>query len=286
MESNKQKGQFMKNRYKRSGFTLAELMISVGLLGIFFIGVGTFFISGNRAAAKGTWRTYTIKRMRTGLKLIQKAFNKTSYPSYTSDNSFIEIKPWESAEQYWVQFGKAFTKDSNTFVNFTAKDHIGDVFTITAVTPHQKFASGEQTGTTTVYRFFFPPTNIKTEKKVANSDEVKDMDDNLFADGVHLIPLYYEIQRGTITYSAGGFTTSALTTYMSARPLIPDVNRISVRVFRQTPNHEHSLTLAGHETTYPKITLQLEIECRDPFDGRLVVSQNLIQMINTHVKGP
>ncbi|MCO4783682.1 MAG: prepilin-type N-terminal cleavage/methylation domain-containing protein [Candidatus Cloacimonetes bacterium] len=280
----------MKNRSKRSGFSLVELMFSVALLGVFFLGIGTFFLRGNKAAAKGTWRTHVIKRMRTGIKLIQTALNKTSYPSYTSDNSFVEMKPWDAnADQYYVTFGKAFTKDSEDFVDFNAEDYVGDILTVTAVTPHQDFSSGAQTGISTVYRFFFPPTATETEIKVPNSDGVVDSRGDAFTDGVHLISLYYEIQTGTVTYNAGGsFTMGPLTTYMSARPLIPNVNRMSVKVFRKTQNHEYSLSPpAGntYEDDYPKITLQLELECRDPLDGRLVVSQNLIYMINTHVKG-
>lgn len=278
----------MKSRSKRSGFSLVELMFSVALLGIFFLGIGTFFLRGNKAAAKGTWRTHVIKRMRTGIKLIQTALNKTSYPSYTSDNSFIEMKPWDGdAEKYWVNFGKAFTKDTVDFVDFNAEDYVGDILTVTAVTPHQDFSSGEQTGVATVYRFFFPPTTLEEQIKVPNSDGVIDSRGTAFKDGVHLISLYYEIQTGTVSYGAGGFTMGTLSTYMSARPLIPNVNRFSAKVFRKTLNHEHSLDTSGsdYENEYPKITLQLELECRDPFDGRLVVSQNLIYMINTHVKG-
>lgn len=279
----------MKNRSKRSGFSLVELMFSVALLGVFFLGIGTFFLRGNKAAAKGTWRTHVIKRMRTGIKLIQTALNKTSYPSYTSDNSFIEMKPWDiGAEQYYVNLGKAFTKDTSDFVDFNAEDYVGDILTVTAVTPHQDFSSGEQTGIATVYRFFFPPVATETEIKVPNSDGVVDSRGDAFTDGVHLVSLYYEIQTGAVTYApGGGFTMGALTTYMSSRPLIPNVNRFSAKVFRKTQNHEYSLADPPntYEDDFPKITLQLELECRDPLDGRLVVSQNLIYLINTHVRG-
>jgi prepilin-type N-terminal cleavage/methylation domain-containing protein len=254
----------MKNR----GFTLIEILIASAILTVFLLVVGNFFLSGNKAASKGTWRNHTANRLRTAMKLIQQGLDKTAYPSYTSDTDFDE-KPYP---EFDLKFGggslsvpasgpltfeanptgenAGFTDVNNYILQFTTATPIKNLtqYSGTSVSPG---------GITTRYTFFFaaePPRTIDTH---VNNEQV------------FLSSLWYQVEGGTYTYDEGSRQFSGFTAFNMihpARPLVPDVTKIEFELFNANSN-----------------TLKIFIECKDPFDGRHAITQNLIHMINTSI---
>ena len=264
---------FFKHRGSRA-FTIVELLIAAGLLSVFLLGIGTFFLQGNKAAAKGTWRVHTVEKMRLGMSLLRRALDGTSYPSYTSNSDFLEFGPeHDSAGDYDLNFAKDFSKESTTPVTFVAGI---DEFIVgfTTVTPYQLDEVGNSV----------PGSGLATAYTIAlNLDNSKTVIDSNKGTSYDLADLTIEGQEQVYTYTAG--TPPALDFIDQpgfTRIRIPDVHQVSFRVAKSYPNPEYEGTKS---TDFPRITLEIYIECRDPFDGRLAVTQTLVYMINTQVRG-
>lgn len=266
----------------KTAFTLVEILIAVALLGVFLIGVGTFFLQGNKAAAKGTWRLHTTARVRSGMKLIQRAFDGTAYPSYTGPNQFLEMKPTDTeASQYDLKFGLDFSADATEPVSFVAGEFEGTILEFTSATPYQLNDDGSvaSMGATTKYTLSFPLQADKPAKVV------KDGNKGIETATQELIIL---AEEGSYEYSSGAFAAPTLNGKQT-RVRIPDVHKITFSIFQAYPNPEYANEPTGSSLTpeaYPKITLNVELDCRDPFDARLKIVQNLIYQINTQVRGP
>ena len=259
---------------KFAAFTLVEILVAAGILSIFLIGIGLFFLQGNKAAAKGTWRVHTVEKMRLGMSLLRRALDGTSYPSFTSNTDFSELGPEDpSAESYNLTFQKAFSKDSTTPVTFVAgTDEL--IVKFTTVTPYQLDDAGNSV----------PGSGLATAYSISlnsNSKTVTDPNAGITHD---LADLTIEGREQKYTYATG--PPPILGTFTDegglTRIRIPDVHEVSFRVAKQYPNPEYQ---GSKSTDYPRITLEIYIECRDPFDGRLAVTQTLIYMINTQVGG-
>ncbi len=265
---------FLKHKGSRA-FTIVEMLIAAGLLGVFLLGIGAFFLQGNKAAAKGTWRVHTVNKMRLGMSLLRRALDGTSYPSFTSNSDFSELGPEHaSAENYDLSFAKAFSKDSTTPVSFVAGvDEL--IVGFTTVTPYQLDEVGNSvpgSGLATAYTITL---NLDNSKTVIDSNKGTSYD---------LADLTIEGQEQVYTYTAG--TPPVVDAFIDqpgfTRIRIPDVHQVTFRVAKSYPNPEYEGTKS---TDYPRITLEIYIECRDPFDGRLAVTQTLVYMINTQVRG-
>ncbi|MBW7877647.1 MAG: type II secretion system protein [Candidatus Cloacimonetes bacterium] len=253
------------NIFRNRGFTLTEILMGAALLAVFMLGVGQFFLSGNQAAAKGTWRTHTAQQMRMTMKIIQMALDKTAYPSFTSSDNFDEIKPGEpGASIYEITFGGGQILTESTPITFAASTHQGMIFEFATATPYQmglnRLASSASGGITTKFTFSFPDTD---PPKFAYRTEIA------------LQSLMYKIEGGNYTYST---TFEGIDTFpnvlLSQRRLLNDVHSIT---FRMLPK-------PGSDLIH-KATIQIDIESRDPFNGQHVVSQSLLHMVNTNVAG-
>ncbi len=260
--------------FRFRAFTMVELLIVAGLLGVFLIGIGTFFLQGNKAAAKGTWRVHTVEKMRIGMSLLRRALDGTSYPSFTSNRDFSELGPDHPlAENYDLNFQKTFSKDSTLPVSFVAGVN-GLIVEFTTVTPYQIDEAGNSV----------PGSGLATAYTITLSDKPKTVVDANKGLSHDLAELTIEGQEQVYNYTTGpppalgAFTDQGGYT----RIRIPDVHHVSFRVAKSYPNPEYEGTKS---TDYPRITLEIYIECRDPFDGRLAVTQTLIYMINTQVRG-
>ena len=256
------------------GFTIVELLIAAGLLAVFLIGIGIFFLQGNKAAAKGTWRVHTVEKMRLGMSLLRRALDGTSYPSFTSNRHFLEIGPDDPlAENYDLNFQKTFSKDSTLPVTFVAgTDKL--IVEFTTVTPYQLDEAGNSV----------PGSGLATAYSITLSDNAKTVEDAAKGVSHDLAELTIEGQEQIYTYSTGPPPTLGTFTDKGGftRIRIPDVHQVSFRVAKSYPNPEYE---DAKSTDYPRITLEIYIECRDPFDGRLAVTQTLVYMINTQVRG-
>ena len=256
------------------GFTIVELLIAAGLLSVFLVGIGTFFLQGNKAAAKGTWRVHTVEKMRLGMSLLRRALDGTSYPSFTSNRHFSELGPDDPlAENYDLNFQKTFSKDSTVPVTFVAGiDSL--IVEFTTVTPYQLDESGNSV----------PGSGLATAYTITLSDKSKTVKDTNKGISHDLADLTIEGQEQSYSYSTGPPPTLGSFTDQGrfTRIRIPDVHQVSFRVAKSYPNPEYEDVKS---TDYPRITLEIYIECRDPFDGRLAVTQTLVYMINTQVRG-
>lgn len=258
-------------------FTLVEILISVALLGIFLLGVGTFFLQGNKAAAKGTWRIQTTARLRSGMKLLQRALDATAYPAYTGPNQFQEMFPWDTgADVYDLKFYKAFSSDATEPVSFVAGEIEGPILEFTTITPHQLHDDGSVAaqGQTTYYTISFPLEADRPARVVIDGN-----------DGGKETPIQELVilgEEGSHDYTGGGAPTIT-PTGKTSRVSIPDVHKVTVSVFQKFPNPEYSNNATHKPEDFPRVTLNIEIECRDPFDARLKVVQNLIYRINTQI---
>lgn len=258
---------------RRGGFTLVEILIASLLLGIFLLGVGVFFLQGNKTAAKGAWRIHTVEKMRLGMSLLRRAFDGTAYPSFTSLNNFVEKHPGDSdAETFDLKFAKAFSKDSTTAVTFAAGID-EQIVEFTSVTPYQEDQSGNSvpgSGLATAYRIALEPA--ADAKLVTDSNGSKKFFlSNLVIEGI----------EQTYAFTGGGALGAFVPQTKRTRIRIPDVHLVSFRVAKSYPNPEYG----DEAATYPRITLEIYIECRDPFDARLAVTQTMVYMINTQVRG-
>jgi len=267
----------------RRGFTLTELLFASAILVVFMLGLGTFFLKGNQAAAKGTWRTHTIARVRTGMKILQTALDKTSYPSYTGPNDFAEILPNDpNASDYDLTFYLPFSKDSSQPVTFEAGVHEGNILQFTTVGPYQLASdrSVSQMGIATRYTFSFPVAADTPPRRVVdgNRDLV-----------TFTTTLSITAEEGTYTYDTtnGNFNPPDFSNGRSTRITVPDVHRFAFAVFSAIPNPEYADstdTSVLSPSLFPRITLQITVDCRDPFDARLIISQDLLYMINTQIR--
>lgn len=255
------------------GFTLIEILVASAILTIVLLGLGTFFLKGNQAAAKGTWRTHTIGKLRSGMKILQTALDKTSYPSYAEANIFKEILPGEvGALDYDLNFYQAFSKESTEPVTFQAGQHSGNLLQFTTATPCKAV---DQIGTATRYTFAFP----EVEKTRTINDANLGTTTTLTFLEITVEDGQYTYDKNTGQFSAPDFTNSATT-----KLLIPDVHHMAFSIFSAVPNPEYADVSASAPGEFPRITLKIGIDCRDPFDARLTVSQDLVYMINTQVR--
>ena len=260
--------------FRVRAFTIVELLVVGGLLGVFLAGVGIFFLQGNKAAAKGTWRVHSVEKMRIGMSLLRRALDGTSYPSFTSNRDFSELGPDHPlAENYDLNFQKPFSIDSTVPVSFVAGIDTS-IVEFTTVTPYQIDEAGKSV----------PGSGLATAYSITLSDKFKTIVDANEGVSHKLADLTIEGQEQVYNYTNG--TPPALGAFTDqggfTRIRIPDVNHVSFRVAKSYPNPEYEGTKS---TDYPRITLEIYIECRDPFDGRLAVTQTLIYMINTQVRG-
>jgi len=258
----------------RNGFTIVELLIAAGLLSVFLVGIGAFFLQGNKAAAKGTWRVHTVEKMRLGMSLLRRALDGTSYPSFTSNSDFSELGPDHPlAENYDLNFQKTFSKDSTTPVTFVAgTDEL--IVEFTTVTPYQLDESGNSV----------PGSGMATAYTITLDSNSKTVTDSNKGTSRELAELTIAGQEQIYNYELGPPPTLGTFTDQSGltRIRIPDVHQVSFRVAKSYPNPEYEGIKSNN---YPRITLEIYIECRDPFDGRLAVTQTLVYMINTQVRG-
>ena len=264
------------------GFTLTELLIASAILTIFMVGSGTFFLKGNQAAAKGTWRTHTIARARTGMKFLQTALDKTSYPSYTGPNAFDEISPWDAeASDYDLTFYLPFSKDSTEPVTFEAGVHEGTILQFITVSPYQVAPdlSVAQMGVATRYTFSFP---------IAADIPPRNVFDGNRGINTFTTTLSITAEEGTYSYdpAANTFNNPDFSAGRSRRITVPDVHRFVFFIFSSNPNPEYAdeTDAARTPALFPRITLQITLESRDPFDARLVITQDLIYMVNTQIR--
>ena len=259
---------------KLAAFTIVELLIAAGLLSVFLLGIGAFFLQGNKAAAKGTWRIHTVEKVRLGMSLLRRALDGTSYPSFTSNRDFSELGPDHPlAENYDLTFQKTFSKDSTTPVTFVAGDD-ELIVEFTTVTPYQLDDAGNSV----------PGTGLATAYSITLNANSKTVVDANKGTSHNLADLTIEGQEQVYTYATGPPPTLGTFTNQGGltRIRIPDVHQLSFRVAKSYPNPEYE---GSKSRDYPRITLEIYIECRDPFDGRLAVTQTLIYMINTQVRG-
>lgn len=259
---------------KLRAFTIVELLIAAGLLSVFLVGIGLFFLQGNKAAAKGTWRVHTVEKMRLGMSLLRRALDGTSYPSFTSNNDFSELGPEHPlAENHDLNFNKMFSKDSTTPVTFFAGTDDGLIVQFTTATPYQIDEVGNSV----------PGSGLATAYTITLNSDFKTVIDGNRGISHDLTELIIEGKEQIYTYATGPPPTLGTFTDQGGltRIRIPDVHQVSFRVAKSYPNPEYEGTKS---LDYPRITLEIYIECRDPFDGRLAVTQTLVYMINTQVR--
>lgn len=261
---------------RKRGFSLTEILVGTALMTVFLVGVGTFFLQGNKAAAKGTWRIHTVEKMRLGMSLLRRALDGTAYPSYTSANNFVEMHPSDAAiEPFDLKFTKGFSKDSTTAVTFVAGVD-EQIVAFTSVTPYQEDEAGNSvpgSGLATAYTMSLEPA---TDAKLVTdpTEGVSFYTSDLVIEGVEQA---YTFTVGGAAAALGTFTPKT----NKFRIRIPDVHVVSFRVAKSYPNPEYGTDAL----TYPRLTLEIYIECRDPFDARLLVTQTMVYMINTQVRG-
>lgn len=261
---------------RQRGFSLTEILIGTSLLMVFLLGVGTFFLQGNKAAAKGTWRIHTVEKMRLGMSLLRRALDGTAYPSYTSTSNFVEMHPSDTAiEPFDLKFTKSFSKESTTAVTFVAGVD-EQIVAFTSVTPYQVDEAGNSvpgSGMATAYSISLEPA--------VDAKLVTDANQGV---SFYTSDLVIEGEEQAYTFTTGGGTATLGTFTPQTKKFkirIPDVHLVSFRVAKSYPNPEYG----SDASTYPRLTLEIYIECRDPFDARLIVTQTMVYMINTQVRG-
>lgn len=246
-----------------------ELLIATGLLGGFLLGVGSFYLSGNKATSKATWRTNTSGNLRRAMKLLQQALDKTAYPTYTSDRDFREDR---NNALFELDFGPGLLSAAPSGVLTFEADPAGInpgfntpdnyILRFTTATPIQELggvAGSSPLGNMVRYTFYFAdPSVIEYASRVVSHRG----DDGAMVD-IHLTRLMYRIEEATYTYAAGTFTLGGFGAPVD-RILVNDVNRITFSEFNSQTK-----------------TIQVIVECKDSIDGKHTVVQNLIHMINT-----
>jgi hypothetical protein len=271
--------EFAPKALSPQAFTLVELLFSTFILTIFLLALGSFFLQGNEAAAKGTWRTHTNARVRTAMKMLQIALDKTSYPSYTGPDAFDEIRPWDAgAADYDLNFSQTFSSTSVDPVTWEAGVQEGTILQFVTASPHQVSSdlSVEQAGVTTRYTLAFPLAADKAPHVV--------VDGNLGV-STALQTLVFTAEEGNYNYDPAT-TSFTAPTYSGnqVRITVPDVQRISFGVFQAHPNPEYLDDGTYNPADYPRITLRIILECNDPIDARLKIVHNLLHMIHTQVR--
>jgi type II secretory pathway pseudopilin PulG len=254
----------------RKAFSLVELLIATGLLGGFLLGVGSFYLSGNKATTKATWRNNTSGNLRRAMKLLQQALDKTAYPTYTSDRDFQEDR---NNALFELDFGPGLLSAAPSGVLTFEADPAGAnsgfntadnyILRFTTATPIQDLGGvvgSSPLGKLVRYTFYFADPTVIT--KHANRVVSHRGDDGAMVD-VYLTRLMYRIEEGTYTYAAGTFTLGGFGAPVD-RILVNDVNRITFSEFNSQTR-----------------TIQVVIDCKDSIDGKHTVTQNLIHMINT-----
>ncbi len=266
---------------KYKAFTLVELLFASMILTVFLLGLGSFFLQGNEAAAKGTWRTHTNARMRTAMKMLQIALGKTSYPAFTSPEAFDEVYPWDAgAADYDLNFSQTFSATSVDPVTWEAGVQEGTIVQFVTASPHQLASdlSVEQAGVTTRYTLAFP--------LAADTPPHVVIDGNLGV-STALQTLIITAEEGSYSYDTATESFNAPTySGTQTRVTVPDVQKISFAVFQAHPNPEYAdETDPTHSpANNPRITLRIILECRDPIDARQRIVHNLLHMINTQVR--
>lgn len=245
----------------RKAFTLVEILIATGVLGGFLLGVGSFYISSNKATSKATWRTNTSSNLRRAMKLMQQALDKTSYPAYTDDWNFQENNSDTACHLHFSAGSLAsaliltyYAEPSQT----AGKGEDSPILSFTTATPIKNLhgvADSSNEGKLIRYNFFFEePGNEKKMSYYGENGEAVD---------IYLTKLMYTTEEGTYTYGGGAFTAGTLNK-SNPRILVSDVHSITFSEFNQRTK-----------------TIQIVVECRDSIDGKHTVVQNLIHMINT-----
>lgn len=242
------------------GFTLTEILMAGGIFSIFLVIVGTFYFRGNKAATKAAWRTHTAAQLRMTLKLMEQAFEKTAYPTYTSTTDFDELESTNAdAIPFKVTIGDgSVALTPSAPITLTASDTKGLVLSFATAIPYSIGADGSTAsgGITTAYTFFF------------NDEEAE-----LIPNTTHAYKtLMYSISGGEYTYSSGTFSgvDSFPTVISPEKPLLNHVNEITFSMLPKPANEN-----------IHKATIQVDISCRDPLDGRHVVSQTMLHMVHT-----
>jgi type II secretory pathway pseudopilin PulG len=97
-------------REKRA-FTLIEVVVACGILGLFMYGVYTLYTGGSKTAAKGQWINDAVNELRNATSVIHKSINSATYPTTMFTDKFYD--PCDNTDKsVAAQFYLKILKDS------------------------------------------------------------------------------------------------------------------------------------------------------------------------------
>ncbi len=227
------------------------LAIVLGMLG----GLFSMYSKGNKAAAKGTWRVNAVKQQRLALRRVKDKLEKSSYPSLIAIDDYHELSPDFGSEAYVMDLGEGTPSPSSPagIDQFDFKNE-GEIVTFYTCTPRQEFEE-----------FTNPIPSIpgKAEKITLSLVQTGTTTNSL---ALVLTTAVADITRSGDVASVGGFSDE-----FSYPPIVNNVSLVSIGV-------------DSRSTTREKTVLEFSVECTDPFDGRLRVTETAKAVVNVRVK--
>ncbi|MDD3001344.1 MAG: type II secretion system protein [Candidatus Riflebacteria bacterium] len=76
-------------RNKR-GFTLIEIVVACGIMGLFMYGVYTLYTGGSKTAAKGQYINDAVNELRNATSLLHRTINSATYPTTMFSDKFYD----------------------------------------------------------------------------------------------------------------------------------------------------------------------------------------------------
>ncbi len=245
---------------KNPGFTLVEIMVALVVFFVFTGIVFNFFVGGSKYASKGAWRVHAVASMRNGLRVVKSNLEATSYPTVVRLDNFSEAE----ISDFMLQLASAnATTVASAHTVYTFNQPVANFILFTCCNTLDETNPGTPTGgEAKQYTFLL---ELNDHRNLSNSPPNARLMDLVMVESV-----------AAITSQTGGAVVPPTAFAETDRKrLCFDVESVDFIV----------PTSAGpilDENT----VLTMRVHCRDPLNGRMLLTEEAKAQVNVCVVKP
>ncbi|NLI79218.1 MAG: prepilin-type N-terminal cleavage/methylation domain-containing protein [Candidatus Riflebacteria bacterium] len=136
----------------RSGFTLLELMIALGIVAMFLFWVYQLFIGGSKTANKANWISTIVDQLRNGTSFLSQNIKSTSYPTTLLADTIKD--PCENPDKSVAQEYFLKIKSNGTDIKAPTAGQ-EEIMRFSVCQPEKPSTTPPQAGQVTVFKLMF-----------------------------------------------------------------------------------------------------------------------------------